>query len=198
MTICGVSSCDRRVKAKGYCNAHYQRFHATGSASPDKPIQKPVRVNHGPCRIEGCEKPSHSRGLCGMHYFRLRKHGSTDEPPSRKRSDSWITANGYKAMYMPGHPMANTAGAVLQHRIVMAEALGRNLLPQETVHHINGIRTDNRIENLELWASSHPPGQRVDQLVEWAVSLLKTYQPGLLAAVSADGDADSREGNAGI
>ena len=62
----------------------------------------------------------------------------------------------------------------------MEEHLGRSLLPGETVHHINGIRDDNRIENLELWSTSHPYGQRVVDKIEWAIELLKSYQPDIL------------------
>jgi hypothetical protein len=61
-------------------------------------------------------------------------------------------------------PMAQNKQWVLEHRAVMAESIGRLLTRQETVHHRNGVRTDNRVENLELWASSHPPGQRVSDL----------------------------------
>lgn len=67
------------------------------------------------------------------------------------------------------------SGEGLQHRRIMEKVMGRKLYPEETVHHINGIRSDNRLENLELWASNHPPGQRVSDLVEWAKEILKKY-----------------------
>lgn len=57
----------------------------------------------------------------------------------------------------------------------MEQQIGRKLLPDETVHHKNGVRDDNRPENLELWSSSHPTGQRVSDKVEWAKMILVRY-----------------------
>ena len=61
------------------------------------------------------------------------------------------------------------------HSHVMEKAIGRKLLPGEEVHHMNGVRSDNRIENLELWSKSQPPGQRVADKVTWAREILSTY-----------------------
>jgi hypothetical protein len=57
---------------------------------------------------------------------------------------------GYVIRYMPDHPMAAKNGYVMAHRLIMAEHLNRNLEQHEVVHHRNGIKNDNRIENLEL------------------------------------------------
>lgn len=70
---------------------------------------------------------------------------------NRATTKGWtLTSKGYVAMRAQGHPMADRTGYVMQHRLVVAEALGRDLLPSEVVHHINGVKDDNRLENLEL------------------------------------------------
>lgn len=58
---------------------------------------------------------------------------------------------------------------IMQHVHVMEQYLGRRLDPGENVHHKNGIRTDNRIENLELWVTTQPSGQRVTDLISFVV-----------------------------
>lgn len=85
------------------------------------------------------------------------------------------------AIYHPSHPNAKRTGYVLEHRLVMEDRLGRPLLPGENVHHINGIKDDNRPDNLELWSKTQPSGQRVTDKVAWAVDLLELYAPELLA-----------------
>ena len=76
-----------------------------------------------------------------------------------KRSGNWrggrlVDVRGYVLIFCPTHPHAQHKGYVQEHRLVMEAHLGRTLLPTEIVHHINGIKDDNRIENLMLFADS--------------------------------------------
>lgn len=88
-------------------------------------------------------------------------------------------AAGYILLKKHGHPNAQANGWILEHVFVMSEFLGRPLISHENVHHINGVRDDNRIENLELWSTSQPSGQRVTDKVEWAKQILALYEQDL-------------------
>jgi hypothetical protein len=85
-----------------------------------------------------------------------------------------IDSNGYER-WNRCHPQNIWGKQLYGHKAVMQLHLGRELLPEENVHHINGNRADNRLENLELWNSSQPPGQRIEDKVAWAREILRLY-----------------------
>lgn len=113
--------------------------------------------------------------MCGKHYRRWKAHGDATLSERPTYGKGFITENGYVLIRMPDHPRAGQNGYVPQHVLVMEKVLGRAVRFPETIHHKNGVRNDNRPENLELWKSSHRPGQRVSDLVQYALELLNTY-----------------------
>lgn len=93
------------------------------------------------------------------------RHGARGKASPRWRGGRSVTRQGYIEVAVPLDApyacmlMAN--GRVLEHRLAMAQALSRPLEPHETVHHINGDRADNRIENLQLRSGKHGKGVRL-------------------------------------
>lgn len=171
MGLCAIDECQRNSKSRGWCDMHYKRWLRTGN-----PLNKlpgvPKRSEVG-CLIEGCDNPHNAKGYCFTHYFRWKKHND----PMKLVEKGWhVDSNGYIRVMDPDYPM-KTIG---QHRLVMSQHLGRRLERHENVHHKNGDRTDNRLENLELWSKMQPSGQRVEDKVQYAVEILNLYAPHLL------------------
>lgn len=169
--ICSKDGCDKPAKARGWCNPHYCQEWAKGlDPLPEKPL----------CSVDGCNRKHASRGWCAYHYHRWLITGDPETPRQDRSGENHHAWNGGRYLEPSGYArvlVEDGSGKkyAAEHRVVMSMHLGRELLPEETVHHVNGVRDDNRIENLELWTSSHPSGQRVKDKVAWAREILATY-----------------------
>ena len=85
-----------------------------------------------------------------------------------ERGGGYIDSGGYRQICVNGK-------YVLAHRLIMEEKIGRKLTPYENVHHINGDKLDNSIENLEIWNTCQPQGQRIQDKIDWAITILLQY-----------------------
>ncbi len=98
-----------------------------------------------------------------------------DHPKVNESGKGFKRKEGYIYFLKKGHPNAAKSGYIAEHVFIMSEYLRRPLNGKETIHHKNGIRDDNRIENLEIWSHSHPFGQRVEDKLEWCKEFLDLY-----------------------
>ena len=171
--MCTMPGCDRLHKGRGMCPGHMARWK---KGKRGKELEAPLRPSLPEiCEINGCNNPPLSRGMCEAHYSRWNdgKRGEELEKPIRERrhptGQERVSQDGYVFVKVPNGEWKR------KHHIVMEQHLGRSLLSKEEVHHRNGIRDDNCIENLELWTTSQPYGQRVTDKIEWGVKFLADH-----------------------
>lgn len=160
-------------------NLPLRKFHRSGNGVQTICIDcaKTIRMSQGfRCVAEGCSRLVSNKAYCCKRHtlvFFRRPH------PRR-----YVDGHGYVLLYVPDHPNARPRGYVSEHLVVMSTYLGRRIETEngEEIHHKNGVRSDNRLENLELWVSAQPSGQRPSDLIEWCQEILERYATGQDAA----------------
>lgn len=130
-----------------------------------------VRCDCGTVKAVGKHHLGKGTKSCGCMIGKTQKTGS--DSPSWKGGRR--IEDGYVLMYLPSHPRSKSNGYVREHTLVMEKKIGRYLLQDENVHHVNGVKHDNRPNNLELWSKSQPSGQRVEDKLRWAKEIIKLY-----------------------
>lgn len=114
--------------------------------------------------------------LCTLKALFCKRCARRGARSGRYKTGKRLDLNGYVVLSgYQDHPNSFKSGRIFEHKAVMIEHLGRSLLPGENIHHRNGVRTDNRIENLELWSKQQPSGQRISDKIRFAQEILAIY-----------------------
>lgn len=178
--ICGVVFYSDREKktCSSECLTQYKKRFTKGR---DDTVTKVMR-NCNYCNKEIWKRPKDFKTIRSYCDRKCSAMGRSINPEQGNYKEvfgqrvNYHYSNGYVVLYFRKEDGSLSKGrTVLEHRYVMEQSLGRHLLPNENVHHINGIRDDNRIENLELWTTSQPSGQRIQDKLTWAQDFLATY-----------------------
>ncbi|MFI8301532.1 HNH endonuclease [Streptomyces nigra] len=131
------------------------------------------------CKADGCDLPV-KRNRKGVGMGLCQGHWDTSGARRRRLESRYYNSQGYVILKL------EDGRSLGEHRHVMEQRLGRQLVPGETVHHKNGVRDDNRLENLELWYSPQPYGQRVEDLLRYAITTHRAALEELLRTTPAD------------
>lgn len=166
MKICETEGCENPIWARALCNSCYQRERIAGRL----PRVYKKWTSGDVCEVQSCDISAKAIGMCAAHYERSKK-GQDLTAPLRQfapHGSGYLDKDGYRRIRVDGK-------RVLEHRHVMEQNIGRKLLQKETVHHKNGIKDDNRIENLELKPAAHAKGISIQDALAYAYEIIDLY-----------------------
>ncbi len=169
--------------AKQTCYGCYGLLKKYGTTTPEHFHRKCVHCNNDyfskKWKQNTCSKECARHIINHVKFvaYRIENNLDLSKPKKFKKPNGsgHKDPNGYIYINRVNHPNAQKRGRIYEHTYVMSQHLGRPLRKGETVHHKNGVRNDNRIENLELWHRAQPAGQRVEDKIKWCKEFLKEY-----------------------
>jgi len=134
---CSVDGCDAAHFGKGYCRKHYVRFIVGQKSYPPKKSNQ----------CEQCGKVF----LANMRSYNRKPRFCSATCMGLFNRKPFIIKKGYKKLLIPNHPRADTHGYVFEHIIIIEAHLGESLQPKEVVHHWDGNKLNNNINNLHVF-----------------------------------------------
>ena len=150
---CGFCASEFRVRAYRVSTAKYCSLHCKSMAQKGKPSWRKGK-RHGemrPCKTCGEKFYCYPSQMPKRQYCSMRCRNADPDRKTREGMGSGLTkVKGYVYQKAKHHPNKNSQGYVMQHRLVTESPIGRFLVANEEVHHKNGVKDDNRIENLEI------------------------------------------------